>query len=108
MNKALSAYQRSQRDTPSADFERLKATYEAAVLAAIHKDTQQAKKSLALLEAMIHPDTRPEIALSLQAIYADCSELLENEDWANFAESMEKLKGLWIARSRLDRAMLPE
>lgn len=104
MKQALTAYKEAQDSTPEAAFERLLATYDVAIAAAIHKNRDHALHAITLLEKTIDSGANPEMALSLQGIYAECRNALEDEKWAQFAEMIERLKGLWTAKFRLDQA----
>jgi flagellin-specific chaperone FliS len=98
---AQDAYQQNAEATEEGAFNRLIETYNLAILAGIHKDKVQAQHVLALLVSTLNPEPNPELSLSLHAIYSDCSQYLEQDDYAAFTESIERLKGLWTAYYRI-------
>ena len=98
---AQQAYQKNQQSADEDAFKRLIETYDHAIQAGIHRDKEKAGHALALLDATVNPDPNPELALSLHGIYHDCAHSLQNDNFAAYTESMERLKGLWIAHSRL-------
>lgn len=106
MKQAFTAYKEAQDSTPAAAFKRLIATYDVAINAAINKDRELALQVITMLEKTLRTDINPEIALSLQAVYFHCRTAIKNEEWADFAELIERLKGLWIAKFRLDQATI--
>lgn len=72
-------------------------TYDLAIDAGIRHDRAKAEQVLALLIATLRPEPKPELAISLRGIYHDCETYLEAENFAAFTESIERLKGLWLA-----------
>lgn len=98
---AQKAYEKNQQSTNRESFQRLIATYNIAIEAGIRRDQDRAKHALALLESTVDPEPNPELALSLRSIYADCSSHLDDGNFAAFTESMERLKGLWLAYEKL-------
>ena len=73
---------------------------------AVQRDATKATEVLDLLERSLDASGDPSIALSLRGIYHDCRCLLENDDWAHFAENLERLKGLWTAKQRVQQATI--
>jgi len=99
---AKKAYGESVEQTPAAAFQRLIQTYQVAIDAGIEKNAEQALHAITLLESTLSPDPNPELAISLRAIYADCRQQISDKRWAEYTESMERLKGVWTAYYRLN------
>lgn len=91
------AYKKSAENTTEAAYERLIETYEIAIQAGIDKNPELAEQAITLLEATIDPKPNPDLALSLRGIYQDCHRFIATEDWANYCEYLERLRGLWTA-----------
>jgi flagellin-specific chaperone FliS len=106
LNKQHTTYQKQQLTSYSAALERLLECYNIGIRAAVQKDVTKATEVLDLLERSLDASGDPSIALSLRGIYHDCRRLLESEDWAHYAENLERLKGLWTAKERVQQAML--
>lgn len=106
MNSQHTTYQKQQRSSHPAALERLLECYHVGIRAAVEKDATKATEVLDLLERSLDASGDPSIALSLRGIYHDCRRLLESEDWAHYAENLERLKGLWTAKQRVQQAML--
>lgn len=101
MNKlAQKVYEKNQESTSGEAFKRLIETYDHAIGAGIRRDKEQATHALALLDSTVAPEPHPELALSLHGIYHDCARYLEADDFAAYTESMERLKGLWLAYAK--------
>ena len=98
---AQKAYQKNEESSDKGALKRLIETYDHGIQAGIRKDKAKAEHVLSLLVSSLRPEPNPELALSLQAIYQDCRGYLEDANFAEFTESMERLKGLWIAYGRL-------
>jgi hypothetical protein len=106
LNKQHTAYQRQLRTSHPAALERLLECYNIGIRAAVQRDATKATEVLDLLERSLDASGDPSIALSLRGIYHDCRCLLENDDWAHFAENLERLKGLWTAKQRVQQATI--
>lgn len=106
MKNQHTTYQKQQYASHSTALEQLLELYRIGILAAVKKDAAKAVEVLDRLEHSIDPSADPCIALSLRGIYHDCRRQLKTENWAVYAENLERLRGLWIAKKRVQQATL--
>lgn len=106
MNSQHIIYQKQQSASHPAALERLLNCYSIGIRAAVQQDTAKATEVLDLLERSLDPSADPSVTLSLRGIYHECREQLQAKNWALYAEHLERLKGLWIAKQRLQQSTL--
>lgn len=94
-------YKNAADQTPEAAYKRLIETYEIAIRAGVEKNTDLAQQAITLLASTIDPTPNPDLAISLRGVYTDCERFIEAEDWANYCEYLERLKGLWSAYNQV-------
>lgn len=98
---ANKAYKKLVNQTSEAAYRRMIETYEIAIRAGVEKNSEWAEQAISLLEATIDSKQNPDLALSLRGVYGDCHRFIESENWAQYCEHLERLKGLWAAYSKL-------
>ena len=106
LNNHHTTYQTQQSSSHPAALDRLLTCYNIGIRAAIQQDTSLATEVIDVLERSINPHSDMNIALSLRGIYDECRQLIQTEDWAHYAENLERLKGLWIAKHRVQQATI--
>jgi hypothetical protein len=106
LNSQHTIYQKQQCASHPAALQRLLDCYSIGIRSAVQKDATKALEVIDLLERSLDASGDPSIALSLRGIYHDCRQHVETKDWALYAEHLERLKGLWTAKQRLQQATI--
>lgn len=106
MKSQHTSYQKQQVTSHAAALERLLECYNIGIRAAVQQDAVKATEVIDLLEHSLDASSDPSIALSLRGIYHDCRQQLQAKNWGHYAENLERLKGLWIAKKRVQQATL--
>jgi hypothetical protein len=91
-------YRESAGKSRAAAARRLLEVYAVGSRAALHRQPEGVRHTLALLRKTLDPSQAPDIALSLSAIYDDIEVALEREDYGEVSRLFEELRGLWLAR----------
>ena len=91
-------YSKSAGQSRVAAARRLLEVYAIGTRAALHRQPEGVRHTLALLRKSLDPSQAPDIALSLEAIYNDIENALEAERYGEVARLFEELRGLWLAR----------
>lgn len=97
-----SCYSKSQNDSQEAAGQRLVRVYELAIESARQKNDQGVRYCLSLLRHTLDPSSNPEVVLTQSQLYNDCEKILNREDYPKLMEVLEHIKGLWVARMRVD------
>ncbi|MEX0322905.1 MAG: hypothetical protein AB3N63_12150 [Puniceicoccaceae bacterium] len=95
-------YSKAQSESKEAAGQRLVRVYELAIGAAQEQNSQGVRYCLSLLRHTLDPSSSPEVVLTQSQLYNDCEEILNNEDYPQLLNILEYLKGLWVARMRVD------
>ena len=95
-------YSKSRNDSPEAAGQRLIRVYELAIDAARRENAWGVRHCLGLLRHTLDPAADPNIALTLSELYTDCEQIIALKDFGQLMEILEHVKGLWIARMKLD------
>lgn len=99
-------YAQQQDASNHAALARLLECYDIGIQAAVKKDAEKANAVLALLESSLDSSLEPAIALSLRGIYQTCRQHIADHNWADYAENLERLKGLWQANQKIIQATI--
>lgn len=96
-------YQSVAGEAPDAAANRLLKAYDLAIQAAISHNSEGVLYCTQMLRSAIRAEVAPDLALSLTALYSDIETAAADKDFAAAAELLETMRGMWMARIKLDR-----
>ena len=88
---------------PQAAAERLLEVYTIAIDANVSGDQETVRHALALLKRTLQPEADPILASQLAQLYTTAETAVEQNRRDVVAEILEKLRGLWTARLRIEK-----
>ena len=93
----------AQAANRDAAIQRLLELYSIAIEANASGDQETLAHSLALLKKTLNPKANPALARELAALYTTAAQAAQNQQPALVAEILERLRGYWVARARIEK-----
>jgi flagellin-specific chaperone FliS len=93
----------AQTTNRDAAVQRLLDVYTIAIEANASGDQETLAHSLALLQKTLNPEANPTLARELAALYTRVEQAAQNQQPAVVAEILERLRGYWVARDRIEK-----